>query len=427
MKIAMFTNTYVPHVGGVAKSVNTLEDSCRKRGHEVRVIAPDWESAEPSANVLRVPAIQKFHGSDFSVSLPVPNLVRDCMEDFGPDIIHSHHPFLLGDTALREAWKMRLPIVFTHHTLYENYTHYVPLNSVALKRAVIQLVTEYCNLCDLVVAPSESIAEILKVRKVVSPIVVIPTGIDVRSFSKGDGSGFRRKYGIKSTSKVVGHVGRLAMEKNLLFLARAVAECLIEEPEAVFLLVGDGELDHQILKICTRSVDESRLFHPGKLSGIDLIDAYAAIDCFVFSSQTETQGMVLAEAMAAGSPVVALDGTGVREIVKDGENGILLSAHACEGEFAMAILRLIRDPMLSYSYSIKAREVAKKYDLNQCVNLMLAMYQDLIEKNHHGGADHASRWDRVLSGIEIEWELMTAKLSAAAAMVENQAKEASFD
>src|SRR5688500_1068344 len=110
MKIAMFTNTYLPHVGGVARSVKTLEDECRKRGHEVKVIAPQSDTADESPHVLRVPAIQNFNGSDFSFRLPIPSLVRDFIEDFKPDIIHSHHPFLLGDAAIREAWKLRLPI-----------------------------------------------------------------------------------------------------------------------------------------------------------------------------------------------------------------------------------------------------------------------------------------------------------------------------
>jgi 1,2-diacylglycerol 3-alpha-glucosyltransferase len=141
MRIAMFTNTYLPHVGGVATSVKTLEDACRRFGHAVKVIAPEFDGAEPSDDVLRVPAIQHFNGSDFCVRLPLPNVIRDFIEDFGPDVIHSHHPFLLGDAALRESWKIQVPIVFTHHTLYERYTHYVPLDSPALKRMAIQLAT----------------------------------------------------------------------------------------------------------------------------------------------------------------------------------------------------------------------------------------------------------------------------------------------
>ena len=223
MKIAMFTNTYLPHVGGVARSVKTLEDACRRQGHEVRVIAPEFEGSEDSPDVLRVPAIQHFNGSDFSVQLPMPNIIREYMEDFRPDLIHSHHPFLLGDAALREAWKMRVPIVFTHHTLYERYTHYVPLDSPALKRVAVQLTTEYCNLCDQIIAPSESIERLLLDRGVTTSIRTIPTGIDTGYFAAGNGARFREQAGIPPDAKVIGHVGRLAREKNLRFLAGSIS------------------------------------------------------------------------------------------------------------------------------------------------------------------------------------------------------------
>ena len=170
MKIAMFTNTYLPHVGGVARSVQTLADACRRRGHEVCVIAPEFEGAEPSPHVLRVPAIQHFNGSDFSVRLPLAAAASDRLDAFKADIIHAHHPFLLGDTALRVATNKNVPIVFTHHTRYEDYTHYVPFDSPTLKEIAINLPTQFANLCDGVIAPSESLAKLIKKRGVTVPI-----------------------------------------------------------------------------------------------------------------------------------------------------------------------------------------------------------------------------------------------------------------
>src|SRR5919109_613171 len=178
MRIMMFTNTYLPHVGGVARSVSSYEEEFCRRGHDVRIVAPEFEGAENSTGrVLRTPAIQHFNGSDFSVRIPQPGLMADYVDDFKPDILHSHHPFLLGDSALRMAWSRRLPLVFTYHTMYEQYTHYVPLDSEALKRFVIQMSTDYCNLCSHVVAPSESVAVLLRQRGITTPITSIPTGI----------------------------------------------------------------------------------------------------------------------------------------------------------------------------------------------------------------------------------------------------------
>ncbi len=428
MKIAMFTNTYLPHVGGVARSVKTLEDACRREGHEVRVIAPEFEGSEDSPDVLRVPAIQHFNGSDFSVQLPVPNIIREFMDGFRPDLIHSHHPFLLGDAALREAWKMRLPIVFTHHTLYERYTHYVPLDSPALKRVAVQLATEYCNLCDQIIAPSESIERLLLDRGVTTPVRTIPTGIDTGFFAAGNGARFRQQSGIPPEAKVIGHVGRLAREKNLLFIAEAVAACLKEDPGAVLLLVGDGDARVEMLAYLHNKVGQARVFYAGKQTGQNLADAYAAMDWFVFASQTETQGLVLAEAMAAGKPVVALDGPGVREIMRHEENGLMLAGDATPGEFAAALTGLINDAGLSQQCSEQARQSAEAYSTERCTRRMLECYQELTGNHRRQAAADPQPWDRLLAGIDIEWNLLVGKLSAAAAAVsETPATEARLD
>ncbi len=417
MKIAMFTNTYLPHVGGVARSVKTLEDACRKQGHEVRVIAPDFDGQETSPNVLRVPAIQNFNGSDFSLRLPVPSVIRDYIQDFKPDLIHSHHPFLLGDAALREARKMQVPIVFTHHTLYERYTHYVPLDSPALRRVVIRLATEYCNLCDEVIAPSGSIARLLRERGVTTPIQAIPTGIDLEFFRSGNGERCRKSLGIPRDAKVIGHVGRLAKEKNLLFLAESVAKCLEADPSTAFLVVGDGEAREEMLAVLRRSAGKRRVHAVGTLMDRTLADAYAAMDCFVFASQTETQGLVLAEAMAAGKPVVAIDGPGVREIVNDGENGILLSGEASTDEFAAALRRMLDNPELFQFCEENASHTAQLYGEERSVLCVLHCYKQLIAEHQQPTSVDFTGWDRLLATIGIEWDLFVEKMSAASAAV----------
>ena len=162
MNIALLTNTFTPHVGGVARSVDAFAKAYRELGHHVLVVAPEFDDApEYETDVFRIPAIQHFNGSDFSVVLTVPSELSDYMEEFKPDIIHSQHPFLLGWTAVRMARMLDLPLVFTHHTLYEQYTHYVPGYSPGMKRFIIELSTRYANLTDQVFAPSESIHDLL--------------------------------------------------------------------------------------------------------------------------------------------------------------------------------------------------------------------------------------------------------------------------
>ena len=327
MRIVQLTNTYLPHVGGVARSVESFGREYRRLGHRVLVVAPAFEGApERETDVVRMPAIVRFNGSDFSVPVPVPGRVASALDRFRPEIVHSHHPFLLGDTALRVAAARDLPVVFTHHTLYERYTHYVPGDSPAMKRFVVDLVVGYSNLCDAVIAPSESIGELLLRRGVTAPVAVIPTGIEVERFASGDGGRFRRAEGIREDAFVVGHTGRLAPEKNLPLLARAVGRFLAAEPAARFLVVGAGPSAARVRSELAELGVADRLHMPGVLTGTRLADAYRAMDVFVFASRTETQGMVLVEAMAAGVPVVALDAPGVREVVRDGIDGRLLGS-----------------------------------------------------------------------------------------------------
>ncbi|MDO9508609.1 MAG: glycosyltransferase, partial [Thermovirgaceae bacterium] len=313
MNICMFTNTYLPHVGGVARSVASFAEDLRKLGYRVQVVAPtfaneDGSQAEEEDDVLRVPAIQNFNGSDFSVRIALPYIIDDKIDESKPEVIHSHHPFLLGDAAFRAAFRRDLPLVFTHHTLYEQYIHYVSPESESMEQLAINLATQYANLCTLVIAPSESIARLITERGVISPIEVIPTGVDVEYFKSGDGKSFRRLFDIPMNARVIGHLGRLAPEKNLEYLCEAVIKALKKMPdETRFLVVGTGPSDSRIQEMFQKEGLEDRLIMAGSQSGRKLADAYNAMDLFVFSSKSETQGMVLTEAMAASTPVIALD------------------------------------------------------------------------------------------------------------------------
>jgi 1,2-diacylglycerol 3-alpha-glucosyltransferase len=422
MKIAMFTNTYLPHVGGVARSVSTYEDELRRRGHEVKIVAPRFEGGEEStAEVLRVPAIQGFNGSDFSVRLPQPGLIAPWLDEFHPQVVHSHHPFLLGDAALRYAWSRRLPLVFTHHTLYEQYTRYVPLDSDALQRVAIQMAAEYCNLATHVIAPSSSIAELLASRGVRTPVTVIPTGIDLDFYSSGDRRRFLLDHGVNDDALVIGHVGRLAGEKNLDFLAEAVGAYLARRPDAVFLVVGSGGHAAEFERALLRQAEPRQVLLVGQKTGRELADAYAAMDVFVFSSQSETQGMVLAEAMAAGAPVVALDGPGVRDVVIR-ENGRLLPADATADEFAESLEQVTADPARLTRLSSGVRETVEEFSLEHCADQLVELYERLEAQSTRAADADPTPWDRLLGRLEVEWSLLAEKAAAlAAAVVETDA------
>lgn len=419
MKICFFTNTFLPHVGGVAKSVQTFLEDYRRLRQRVLVVAPQFpEGGAPERierSVERVPALQNFNGSDFSVSLPLSAESMDRITAMKPDLLHAHHPFLLGDTALRASAATGAPVIFTHHTLYEQYTHYVPFDSPRLKEFVIELSTRFANRCHGVIAPSESIAELLVSRGVTTPIRVVPTGIDTKALSSGNRSRGRRQWDIPQDAVVIGHLGRLAPEKNLSFLSEAVASALKREKKAWLLIVGDGPSREEMEKIMADHKVADRVRFAGKLTGKALHDAYAAMDVFAFASQSETQGMVLAEAMAAGNPVIALDASGAREIVRDKENGRLLKADASTEEFSRALGQVVRNAELRKKWGDGARAQAANFDRSVTSVKALEFYREVIaaHKRDQPRTEEQGLWERVKERIAIEGQLVADKVGAA--------------
>jgi len=430
MNICMFTNTYLPHVGGVARSVAFFTEDLRELDHRVLVIAPTFPGVEEEdeQEILRVPAIQNFNGSDFSMRVPVPFIINEKIDAFAPEIIHSHHPYLLGDAALRAARSRGLPLVFTHHTLYEQYTHYVPLDSEAMKKFVIQLSTEYANLCTQVVAPSRSIAKLIKERGVNTPIEDIPTGVDTDFFGQGQSERFRRAHEIPEQALVIGHLGRLAPEKNLTYLAEAVALYVQKNEEVCFLVAGSGPSEEEIRQIFKDIGCEDQLVMPGTVTGNELADAYKAMDLFVFASKSETQGMVLVEAMAAGKAVISLDASGTREVVKDGRNGRLLPGDASRKDFAQAIQEFIENPEKVEKWEQEALKTAQQLSREACARRLLGLYETILaEVSTHeveqGESEELFPWETMIQRLRAEWELLSEKTKAAAGVI--RAKEES--
>ena len=377
MNVLMMTNTYLPIVGGVSRSVDTYSEALRRRGHRVLVVAPAHDEApEEEPGVVRVPATSSFSSNESPVRLPIPGYLSSTVRAFRPDIVHAHHPFFLGATGLRVAAPRNLPVVFTHHTMYEHFTHYVPVDREALGRFTVRLATEFANLCDRVIAPSRSVERVLRERGVTRPITVLPTGIDTGAFARGDGRAARQRHDIPPQAFVVGHVGRLALEKNLVFLAEAVALFLRKRAEAYFFVVGNGAAREDIQAVCERAGVADRLrMSDGELSGKELADAYRAMDLFAFASQSDTQGMVLAEAMSAGMPVVAVDAPGARDIIRDRVNGRLLREENVR-RFAGAIDWVATaEPEVRAALRQAALKTAAEFSIDRCVERLYGVYR----------------------------------------------------
>lgn len=422
MNIVMLTNTYTPHVGGVARSVAAFSAEYRRRGHRVLVVAPEFpDMPEDELDVVRIPAIQRFNASDFSVVLPTSGLLTETLDEFQPDILHAHHPFLLGMTAVRIARYRKLPLVFTHHTLYEQYTHYVPGDSPTLKRFAIELATRYANLSDQVFAPSESIMNLLRQRGVATPIAVMPTGVELGKFSHGDGAAFRHAQNIPENALVVGHLGRLAPEKNLAFLAESVALFMKTASRAHFLILGTGPSEKSIREIFEREDLSEHLHIVGILQQQELADALHAMDVFAFTSKSETQGMVLTEAMAAALPVVALDAPGVREVVNNQSNGRLI--HDESSEVFASALQWVAECSDEQLQRLKqsARDTAEAYSLPRIADKALASYESLRLRIPGASSAEYRAWENILNLIKAEWDILKSMAGAGdAALNDNE-------
>lgn len=419
MNVLILTNTFTPHVGGVARSVEAFVAEYRKRGHRVLVVAPEFpDMPQNEVDVVRINAIQHFNASDFSVALPIHPHLSKAIDEFDPDIVHSQHPFLLGITALRTARHRRLPLVFTHHTLYEQYTHYMPGNSPALKRFVIELATRYANLSDQVFAPSQSIRDLLLERGVTSPVSVVPTGVRLENFASGDGAAFREHLKIPEDACVVGHLGRLAPEKNLEFLAQAVADFIKHNQQAHFMVVGTGPSKDAVHKTFDQAGLASRLHFAGILQQQQLTNALHAMDLFAFASTSETQGMVLTEAMAAGLPVVALDAPGVREVVKDKINGRLLKETTVASFSAALQWMLEQSAQQRYNLQQAALATADGFSMPRSADTALACYATLAEQSLEEDDTDEIGLEEALTFIKTEWDILKSYARAGDAAID---------
>ncbi len=412
------TNTYFPIVGGIEQSIYSFSEEFKRLGHEVLIVTPAFEGApaeEPG--VIRIPAFQKVNGTIFSINFPASELLTRHMKDFSPDIVHSHSPFFMGDFALRLSRQHAIPLVFTYHTMFEQYVHFLPIKNEGMKRFMVKYAAGYANLTDEVIAPSESVRDILLKRGVRTPMEVVPTGVDLERFLNGDGKAFRRQNQIPPDAKVIGHAGRLAPEKNLDFLINCMVEALKKDPRIHVLIVGLGPTEKMIKDIFKQAGLEKRLHLTGVLHYQHLVDAYFAMDVFAFTSLSETQGMVLVEAMAAGVPVVALDAPGARDIIKDYHNGRLLNEMDRKSFVDALIWALNRTPEELQTIKQLIRMTVQKYPINVSAKRMLEIYENIRSRKAVSmGKKNSSRY-LFLWRLRSEWDIYTNFFKAIAKSV----------
>ncbi|MBV8221865.1 MAG: glycosyltransferase [Candidatus Eremiobacteraeota bacterium] len=380
MKIGVFTEVYRPIVNGVVASVESLTEELRARGHEAYTFAPRIpKGVEALGRVFFMPSLPLPARTEYRLTVPLVARRNKARFLSRCDIIHSHSLFVTGWMAQYYArYRFRVPLVFTYHTMLERYTHYSPLGQRITTQLTRELTKGYANAADAVIVPTQAVATSLRDTGVVAPLCVVPTGIDLERFrgaSGAQGREVRARLGIPADAPLLLLVSRLAHEKNIPFALAALQAVRAARPSARLLLIGTGPTQ-QLLRARSASLGVADgVIFAGALPREDLPAMYAAADLFVFPSTSETQGLVLAEAFAAGLPVVAAASPQTRDVFGPNKAGELVDDPA---HMASAVDRLLGDRDAYAAASAHARTASAAFDVKATAGRVLAVYEAVM-------------------------------------------------
>jgi glycosyltransferase involved in cell wall biosynthesis len=370
MRIGLFTDTYLPEANGVVTVVQLMERELRRAGHEVFTFAPAYPGFQAdSPGVYRFPSAHFPYYRGMRVALPYSRPALRAIS--GLDILHSHDPFSMGLLAMWASRHYGIPHIHTYHTLYAEYRRYLPRLIRPSREMTERLSRAFCNRCQAIIAPSEQMKRELERYGITRPIFPLPFGVDEAEFARKITWDVRAALGLPEEDLLL-YVGRLGLEKNLEFLLRAYKRLLGDRPQARLIIAGDGPFRQALEDYAAELGLQGKVIFTGYLPRERLIDLYRQATLFVFASKTETQGLVLLEAMMAGLPPVAIGALGVLDLVSSGETGLLVSED--EGEFARACLRLLEDEGERQRLSQEAQRWARQRTARASTARLLEIY-----------------------------------------------------
>jgi 1,2-diacylglycerol 3-alpha-glucosyltransferase len=382
MRILMISDVYFPRVNGVSTSIRTFRRELLALGHDVTLIVPAYGTQmDDDADIIRIPSrgvprdpedrmMKRSH-----IDRLIPVLKR---RNF--DIVHIQTPFIAHYAGLRLARELNVPTVETYHTFFEEYLyHYVPgVPRSVMKFFARRFTVSQCNAIDRIVSPSSAMQDSLLKYGVNSAIDVLPTGLEANQFKLGNGARFRTKHGIDSTRPTLLYVGRVAHEKNIDFLVHMFKKVLTQIPNALLLIVGEGPAQPHLRELVrTTGVAESVRFIGYLERDSELLDCYQAGDLFVFASRTETQGLVLLEALAQGTPVVSTVHMGTRDVLEHARGARIVEDNL--DAFANAATELLNDNVTRTRLSMVAPGDAAKWSSREMAERLVRLYTQSIE------------------------------------------------
>lgn len=399
MRIAMLTNNYRPFVGGVPISVERQAEELIKLGHEVTVFAPAYgdtqeerekvflaDEAAPE-RVVRYGTMRKRMDNGMVYPTLFPMEIMRAFEKEHYDCIHVHHPMFVGTLGVKLGKKYGIPVIYTCHTRYEDYLHYIKVfrvneKSSIIKKKVVGWIREkvipaymgwFAKQCDLVLAPSEGMQRIITAcADGACSSAVLPTGLEEQFFNPDEehAKEIRQRYG-KGKKHLLITVSRLEREKNYGFLLRGIADIRERAGDDFHVLIlGDGSQKSELKVRASLLGIQDMVTFLGNIPNREVRDYLRAADLFLFASRSETQGIVLAEAFASGTPVVAVRAVGTEDIIENGVNGFLTDES--EKEWADRAAECLRGANLAVMKQA-ARAAAENYRASK-----LAIYEETL-------------------------------------------------
>jgi glycosyltransferase involved in cell wall biosynthesis len=384
MKILFISDVYFPRVNGVSTSIETFRRNLRALGHTVHLVAPDYvKTSADESDILRVPARRvPFDPEDRFMSYRWVMQQRDKFRDEKYDIIHVQTPFVAHYLGTNLSRLLGVPCVETYHTFFEEYLyHYVPLlPKKVLRFAAKRFSRHQGNSLDGMVVPSHPMLRVLRDYGITTPTEVIPTGIAPESFVPGDRAAFRQKFGIAQDRPVLLFVGRVAHEKNIGFLLKVVERVRTEIADVLFVIAGEGPARESLAREVTALGLGANVMFIGYLDRhTELNSCYRCADIFIFSSRTETQGLVLLEAMAQGVPVVSTAELGTRDVLKEGQ-GVWIAQEELT-DFSGKVVNMLGDAQAREHLGASGRDYAHQWSASTQAQQLLLFYRSVLDRH----------------------------------------------
>ncbi|PIU87080.1 hypothetical protein COS66_02750 [Candidatus Berkelbacteria bacterium CG06_land_8_20_14_3_00_43_10] len=389
MKIALVTEVYHPSVNGVVISIDTFRNELCALGHDVIIIAPQnkYKHSDPT-DTYRIPSLSIPWTKDYVMSRPDASSY-ELLRKQKVDIIHTQHMFAMGWFGLRAGQKYSIPVVHTYHTLITEYTHHIPLlgsfipTRWMIQKYLINHTRRYGNAVNALITPSHAMAHILRSYGIRRKVNVVSTGINIKSFDVADGDYIYTRHGLPKNVKIVLFVGRLASEKSVDLLIRSYAELQKFYTHTRLILLGSGPQQQEYEALAHTLGISGKVLFPGFVKPDIARHYFRAAYIFAFPSHTDTQGIVIAEAMAAGAAVVAVNKLGPTDIIKNGYNGLLVMQTVTS--MSNALQRLLTNKAFHDRLVRSACESVKRYSTQVQTHELVKVYTETIRSYASGG------------------------------------------